>query len=583
MSFAKVREVTDIGYRRKALDLVMWAGGVVAACCLAFSAISQAPVSDEFGHFYAGLRFWQYGDTRTFMVNPPLVRGLATAPAYLAGLRVVETKEDHGNESLRRPEFWRGRQVFIGAPESFQFWLSVGRLGVGTITLLGAVLLYRWATQLAGNGAGVMAAGLWLVQPQILSHGVLLSGDVICAVLMLATLRALAWSTQHLTLWHGIVLGCLLGLAILTKFTAILLFAVVPLTILWQADRHSLRRLLVFGILVLAVALAIIGIPYGYRGWGTSLAEMKLNSRALSDIQLFVVDLSRRTGMSERWLIVPLPVDVVLGLDRQQVDFEIGLVSYAAGIKSEHGWWWFYIYSMLVKLPLGTLCAIAVAAGLFLTSLAKNSFRWMLRTSADRPIFSDGLQGLGLPTALLLLILFATAAASGFAQQHRYILTAYPPMLLVVSVIICRSKALIRSIGWLALAASLLCAMCNAPHWLSTFNLLAGGRTTGFKCLFNDASDWGQDSYLVREWCRKHAGDRIYVCSLFSGHKELRAIGAEFESLPENIDSLKRPCWIAVSKSDLVIRLWLQETLDEYKPADCIGGSHLVYYLSAQD
>ena len=94
-----------------------------------------------------------------------------------------------------------------------------------------------------------------------------------------------------------------------------------------------------------------------------------------------------------------------------------------------------------------------------------------------------------------------------------------------------------------------------APHWLSSFNWVAGGNRSGYRCLFNDASDWGQDTYRLQRWIEQHRIEApVYVHSTISGHDELEAVGAQFESLPTSLDAVHRPCWIVLSKSNLASR-----------------------------
>lgn len=128
---------------------------------------------------------------------------------------------------------------------------------------------------------------------------------------------------------------------------------------------------------------------------------------------------------------------------------------------------------------------------------------------------------------------------------------------------------------------SLIGSVGVAPHWLSAFNVLAGGNRSGFKRMFNDASDWGQDTYRVRDWINSHrGGEPIYVRSTFSGHEELRAVGTKsFKESYQMVDNLPRPCWFVVSKSDYAIDAGLEHQLDGLPVTEWIGGTHVVYFL----
>ncbi|GIW97131.1 MAG: hypothetical protein KatS3mg111_0464 [Pirellulaceae bacterium] len=68
--------------RRRLIALVLF---LIVSGGLCYSAVYQAPVYDELGHWYAGLRYWQFGDVYTFKVNPPVLRGLAALLSRPAG------------------------------------------------------------------------------------------------------------------------------------------------------------------------------------------------------------------------------------------------------------------------------------------------------------------------------------------------------------------------------------------------------------------------------------------------------------------------------------------------------------------
>ena len=549
--------------------------GSIATVCLAYSAVRQAPVSDEFGHFYAGLRYWQASDLTTFNVNPPLVRGAVTLPGYLAGMRADPPT---GASSDSRPEFVIGRRLFIFNPDRFQFYLTIGRCFVGVLTLLGAALLYYWGKSLAGPVAGTVASCLWMTQPQILSHGVLITGDVVCAVCMSAALYLLAWMFKDLTVVRAATFASVLAIAILAKFTAMVLLPVYIVALAWHADRYSLRRLAGSLVVVGVTLLPILAAPYRFEGCGKGLFDYRFLSQRFNELQQQAQNLSRRLPAIPAYCwATPLPEQFVLGMDRQQLDFERGLPSYAAGYRASHGWWWFYLYSMLVKLPLGTWLAICAAAALLLRG-------------------GKGIrQDLGLPLLTLMAMVVTTCLQSGFAQQHRYILPAYPFLFLVVGVVASRARLDgVRSLRlvsvkrlsdavYLGVLLTLTGSLTVAPHWLSAFNWLAGGNRSGFTCLFNDASDWGQDTYRVRDWINLHQGSvPIYVRSTLSGYPELEAVGArDFVPLAEMVTNLPRPCWLLVSKTDYVVNPSLRQQLDPLPLTEAVAGTHRAYYLDS--
>ena len=62
-------------------------------------------------------------------------------------------------------------------------------------------------------------------------------------------------------------------------------------------------------------------------------------------------------------LPVPVPANMVQGIDTQRYDFERGLPSYLRGQWADHGWWYYYLYALAIKEPLGTWCLVVLAVG----------------------------------------------------------------------------------------------------------------------------------------------------------------------------------------------------------------------------
>ena len=544
---------------------------IVQLGCLVLTANRSAPVNDEFGHFFAGLGYWQFGDTSTFNVNPPLVRAIGTAPAYLSGMRIDRIE----NHSTLRPEFMEGRELFCRQPVRFQRMLFLGRCLCVSFVLLTTFLLWHWGSKLESGVSGFLAAAYLAVQPQYLAHGALISGDTVVACMMLVATLQLVRAMDRLSLSQSSLLGCALGLAILCKFTALLLCVIIPFVFVWNADRHPLGKLLLNGVVVALVAMFVIAIPYRFQGWGKPISEYEFVSSTFFSLQgnmLGVIE--RLPRFLTALLAVPFPEQFILGMDRQQFDFENGLISYAANTRANHGWWWFYLFSMAVKLPLGTLLAIAITVVLLCARLGSLT------------------KGLGVPMIVFAGMILVTALKSGFAQQHRYILPAYPFIFLIIGVVYARAKNIQTSFcRWssrailLGLFASFFGCLWAAPNWLASFNLLAGGNTSGFRMLFNDASDWGQDTYLVRDWLEKNPLKKpVYVRSHASDGDVLRSVGGkDFHDFPfgRTLDSEfhLRPYWLVLSKTDAVMFFDISSLIRSESPVEYIGGSHLVYYI----
>ena len=95
------------------------------------------------------------------------------------------------------------------------------------------------------------------------------------------------------------------------------------------------------------------------------LGKFQFFSRSLSGLEPGVAAPEGGNRFRGTWLIhlpVPVPRNFVQGIDHTKFEYEMGYLSYLRGVKRQGGWWYYYLYAMLVKLPVGTLVLIGVAA-----------------------------------------------------------------------------------------------------------------------------------------------------------------------------------------------------------------------------
>ncbi|MBX3440278.1 MAG: hypothetical protein KF861_22500, partial [Planctomycetaceae bacterium] len=204
---------------------------------------------------------------------------------------------------------------------------------------------------------------------------------------------------------------------------------------------------------------------------------------------------NRFADLGLAWLPVPLPEDYLLGLDfqKKQLENRSGFQrSYLRGVWQNHGWWYYYLYALAIKVPLGTwlLAACAVCSRFFFES-------------TRRATWADDLVLL-LPLAVILGIV---SAQTGFNHHMRYVLPILPFGFVWMS----RVGRWFQQESWKratvvagALAWSVASSLSVYPHSLSYFNALAGGPSGGHAHLIDSNIDWGQDLLYLRDWMRQH-------------------------------------------------------------------------------
>ncbi|MCX7683112.1 MAG: glycosyltransferase family 39 protein, partial [Anaerolineae bacterium] len=144
--------------------------------------------------------------------------------------------------------------------------------------LLGA-LVFRWGKELAGNRVGLLAVAILVFDPLFLAHSRFATTDlgVTCAgtAALYATWR---WLKQPSWRWT-LVVGTLMGMALLTKYSAFtyaatfVLVALVVIFCRWKPE--GVRRLLQAAIVGCTAFLLVWGI-FGFQIGPSSLAPFPL-------------------------------------------------------------------------------------------------------------------------------------------------------------------------------------------------------------------------------------------------------------------------------------------------------------------
>lgn len=592
---------------------------VIHAGLLAWCGYRYSPTLDEVGHLPGGLVIWQYGRFDLYRVNPPLPRAIAAIPVALLPHQTDWSK--FGDAPGARPE-WAIGSDFIRANGVRAFWLfTLARWACIPFSLIGGGVCWRWGRALFGETAGLIALALWCFCPNIIGNGSLVTPDVPAAALgLLAAFCYWRWLRQPTWRW-ALLAGATLGLAELSKMTWIVLFGLWP--VIWLVCRWTTRRSDVgmqrteanantplTGPLTLSpqpssrsnhqpflqlatilfTGLYILNLGYAFDGSFRRLDSFPFFSRTLSgetrDRDAGAPG-NRFTGTWLGELPVPLPYDYVTGLDLQKQDFEVGKTSYLRGEFKEGGWWYYYLYAAAVKLPLGVLLLIPLAAGLAVNNRA-------------RLALIDAL-----PLILPPLVVFVLVSSqTGFNRYFRYVLPALPFLFIYVSRIglvftsaptttPANSRFLLpatRTLAAIAIAWAIGSSLYYWPHSLSYFNELAGGPRHGHDHLIDANIDWGQDLFYLRDWIAAHPEARPLTVT-YEGFFDPAVAGVDFprtpslppaDGRPEVLNQL-RPGWHAVSVSYLRHSSHMYDYLQEIEPAALAGYSIYIFRLTDED
>lgn len=522
LSFHRLAQWADHPSTARRLVVAMLA---VHSGLLLYSAYAHSPTLNEPAHLAAGLSHWKFGRFDLYRVNPPLVRLVAALPVIAAGYEEDWSGYSTGPDS--RPVYRVGEDFVAANGPRTQHLTTIARWACLPFCLLGAITCYLWARDLYGRPAGLIACFIWCFEPNILAHGSLLTADAHATALGLMAcytfwrwLKKPSWTQAALT-------GVVLGLAELAKTTLILLYPLWPL--LWLAYRWpgrasmTARKWLCEASMLalrMVIGLYVVNLGYCFEGTFQPLGEHQFVS------QLFAgaakgADVAER-AVSNRFcdtplslLPVPFPRDYILGIDQQQKDFESrGRSSYLRGEWSDRGWWYYYLYAGLIKVPLGLL--LLAVLRLFLT--------WRHRILPIRKAAARDTLVLCAPAVIIFCVV---SSKTGFSEHFRYTLPALPFLFVWIAGTARRSlmrlsrKTVDSAVSdavepWntshsasLPLVPILLTWLATSslwiyPHSLSYFNEVVGGPLEGSKHLLGSNLDWGQDlTYLRLHWSKQ--------------------------------------------------------------------------------
>jgi hypothetical protein len=548
----------------------------VHAGLLAYSAAQHSPAWDELPHLVSGLSHWRFGRFDLYRVNPHLVRSVAAIPVLLAGAKEDWRGYRAGYAENERPEFGIAHGfVQANGEDAFRF-CTLARWACIPFSLLGGFVCFRWARDLYGPMAGIMAAGLWCFDPNILGHGQLLTPDVGATALGVAAAYCF-WRWLKAPSWLGaFVAGLAMGLAVLSKMTWILLFVLWPA--LWCAWRWTQRRNPSSGrtlaqvpplAFLLLAALYLLNLGYGFEDSFRRLDSYQFTSRVLGGVSEEGLKRHEKGNrFAGTWLgklPVPVPGNYVIGLDVQKAEFDRKKDSYLCGQWKFGGWWYYYLYGLLIKVPVGTwaIAYAALAAGLF--------------GRGYRASWPDELVLLVPPAVILAVV----SAETGFSHHLRYVFPVFPFVFVWMSktaralALGDRTIALMAATGLtLSVGSSLWCY----PHGLAYYNELIGGPREGHYYLGDSNSDWGQALPYLKQWMDAHPEARPLSLAFFGGYDPRQA---GFDCLLAPPDP--RPGWHALSVNCIHDRRPDYEYFLLLEPVGSAGYSILIYHVTPED
>jgi 4-amino-4-deoxy-L-arabinose transferase-like glycosyltransferase len=512
---------------------------------------------------------WLQQGTYTYEdLHPPLARIAVAIGPYLEGIRL--SSRDFKPEVLVA-----GGNAVFAARGNYLRNLALARLGVLPFFLLGVGIVWCWTRGLFGNGTAVAAVGLFTLLPPVLGHAALATTDLPLAATFALALFAFASWLERPAISQSLVLGVTVGLAIITKFSALLFLPACGMATLlcwlFASDvsvstrcRHIMPRLKLLGLAAL-ISAGVVLVSYRFSFNRVTGSNQRPH--------LFVDHIFGHQG---RWHDIaydvveraPVPIpEFFHGIAQARGRVTSPTDMYLLSQVGTKGWWYFFPVALVVKTPIPFLILMVTGALRVIRRWKKGGRDWRVLV----------------PFACALALLLVCLSAK-FNIGLRHILPIYTFLSMLAGLGIielwygARTRSLARVLAS-GLATWILVSSAIAhPDYLAYFNGFAGSHPE--RILVDSDLDWGQDLLRLSAVLRTRGVPKVSIA--YNGGADLSRMNLPpFEVLA--------PCtrtagWIAVSLYKLQmskpsIGCGGYSWLEAYQPVVLVGKSIRLYWL----
>jgi len=442
--------------------------------------------------------------------HPPLVKMVAALPLLPMALRVPALQGRY----FKLEAYMDGRELIFrnGPGDGGRF--TAGsiifrvRMGVVIFVLLLALLTFLAGREMFGTPAGLLAMTLVVFEPTIVANGPFVTTDATVSCFFLAGIYSLYRWVKAPSLLRLLTVGLACGLALAAKHSAILLLPMLVVLLAGELVVRcvSLRRstsglallrtcslyafklfsgLAAISVLAILVLWAFYGFRYAARPAGLHLdPDLATSAQGLKPFEAQGILFFARYHL--------LPESYLYGLaDVRQMGS--GMPTYIFGKVYGHGVWFYFPVAMAIKLTLGMIGLLGIAAAALLTG----------RFRLTREICF-----LVVPAAIYLAVVIASPLNIGI----RHILPTLAFLILLAAGGVCAMAR--NSKGWRYPVAALVAAHCLSslaafPTYMAYANEAWGGPSQTHRYLTDSNTDWGQQLIAVKSYVDQH---QIHDC-----------------------------------------------------------------------
>ena len=524
-----------------------------------FSMREDSLTFDEMSHIPDGYSYLVTRDYRLNPEHPPLVKDLAALPLLAMNLNFPFQSDSW--KTWTPDQQWRFGPEFLyrsgNNPDKIVFAARTPMIGI--LLLLG-FLIFRWARELGGNKAALIALALFAFSPTFIAHGRLVTTDVPASLGIVAASYAFFKFLKDPSRNRIIVSGVVLGIALLFKFTVIIMVPVLGLVWLISFTRRAIKewkqkeegcvaafinkfatqtaRL----FLVFLIAFIVIGIVYGFHVSGYAPQDQKLHTQYT--VAMYDQDPEDHPIYGTLIWAADKPIlrayeQYALGLTMNIRRSSFGNTTYFLDEIASSGWRSYFPFVYLIKNPLALHALTLFALGIWFVKIIK---RGRKKGAPDRIE-----KRLEIPAFLIFVALYwIVSIKSNLNIGVRHVLPTFPFIYILIALPISRwldettrenslksvlKDEMFRIVKYLLVFLLLFWYAGNVlksyPFYISYFNELAGGGENGHRYAVDSNLDWGQDFKRLKNFLETNGIERIYL-DYFGGADATYYLGEKF-------------------------------------------------------
>lgn len=494
-------------------------------------AKEDSQTTDEAIHLYAGYRYLTHADFAYNPEHPPLVKYLAAFPLLFMNIHEPESIDEYSKKT-NNFFFWgdtdqsKVAEDFLfnsgNDPQKVLFW---GRIPMVILTLMLGALIYLVGVYVWGWWGGLLALAVFAFDPTVNGHGHLVTTDIGSAFGVLLALFTFWLFLQKRSFKRATLFGVATGIALLMKFSTLLLGPTFIVVLAYHVFIHDKERTIVSLKDSMLKLLVSIGVA-----WIVLIAGYQFHFAPPPHEDSVIKAAQEANHLEHPWIAdTPfinnaynairhgmVPGDYFRGLISFTNHATNGHPSYLFGKSSEVGWKYYFPVLFTAKLMIPVLIL------LFVSIVAAIKFR------REYPF------GMFILLSFFTYFLFSTFSKVNIGIRH--IMPVFPLSFILIGGLAAypfvHERIIKRTlIGIMFFTAILF--LNSYPFYLSYFSALYGGSYEGYKTADDSNLDWGQDLYRIQSYIKEHNIEHVYLEYNWEGESSLTYFNFDYTQLSD--------------------------------------------------